>query len=98
LSIMYEGLNSIKGIYPIRPDGAFYMFTDISSFIGKTFRNDVIKSSEDFSLKLLENYYVATIPGLAFGTDNFVRLSFATSEKDIRDGIEKIKNFITEIK
>ncbi len=98
LNIMFEGLSSINGLIPIKPDGAFYMFTDISSFIGKKFRDNIIKSSEDFSLKLLENYYVATIPGLAFGTDNFMRLSFATSEKDIREGIEKIARFTSEIK
>lgn len=97
LNIMYQGLSSIKGLYPIKPDGAFYMFTDISSFIGKSFRGNIVKSSEDFSLKLLENYYVATIPGIAFGTDNFIRLSFATSERDIEEGIDKIKKFISEI-
>lgn len=97
MEIMFDGLSKINGFKPIKPDGAFYMFTDISSFIGKKFKNNIIKSSEDFSLKLLEHYYIATIPGIAFGTDNFIRLSFATSEKDIRDGIEKIKNFVNEI-
>ncbi|MGC8926416.1 MAG: pyridoxal phosphate-dependent aminotransferase [Myxococcota bacterium] len=97
MEIMFEGLSAIDGLKPIKPDGAFYMFTDISSFIGKRYKGNIIKSSEDFSLKLLENYYIATIPGIAFGTDNFIRLSFATSEKDIREGIEKIKGFINEI-
>ncbi|MCX7945197.1 MAG: pyridoxal phosphate-dependent aminotransferase [Deltaproteobacteria bacterium] len=97
MNIMYEGISSIKGLYPIKPDGAFYIFTDISSFIGKKYKGSIIRSSEDFSLKLLENYFVATIPGLAFGTDNFIRLSFATSEREIHEGISKISEFIQEI-
>lgn len=95
--IMYDGICEIKGLVPIRPDGAFYMFIDISDFIGKKYRDDIIKSSEDFSMKLLEDYCVATIPGVAFGTDSFIRLSFATSEKDIVEGIERLRKFIKEI-
>ena len=97
MNIMYERLSSIKGIVPIKPDGAFYMFTDISTFIGKRYKGDIIKDSEDFAIKLLENYYVATIPGLAFGIDGFIRLSFATSEREIVEGIDRIKSFVESI-
>ncbi len=97
MQIMYDSISSVNGLIPVKPDGAFYMFTDISAFIGKKYRDDIIKGSEDFSLRLLENYFVATIPGIAFGMDNFIRLSFATSEKDIKSGIENIGKFINEI-
>ncbi len=97
MNIMYEGITDINGLLPIKPDGAFYMFVDISGFLGKKFKDTIIKSSEDFALKLLENYYVATIPGIAFGTDSFLRLSFATSEKDILKGINRLKDFIKQI-
>jgi len=97
MQIMFDGISSINGLKPIKPDGAFYIFTDISSYVGRKYKDNIIKSSEDFSLKLLEDYYVATIPGIAFGTDNFIRLSFATSEMDINTGIENIRKFINDI-
>lgn len=97
LNIMHLGLSAIKGLYAIRPDGAFYIFADISSFIGRHYKGEVIRGSEDFSLKLLENQFVATIPGIAFGTDHFIRLSFAASEKDILQGIERIEKFTRDI-
>lgn len=95
--IMYNNICEIKGLIPIKPDGAFYMFIDISAFIGKEYRSGIIKSSEDFSMKLLEDHCVATIPGIAFGTDSFIRLSFAASEKDIIEGIERLRKFVKEI-
>jgi aspartate aminotransferase len=97
LNIMHLGLSAIKGLYAIRPDGAFYIFADISSFIGRHYKGEVIRGSEDFSIKLLENQFVATIPGIAFGTDHFIRLSFAASEKDILQGIERIERFTRDI-
>jgi len=97
MNIMHERASSIRGIQPIKPDGAFYMFTDISQFIGKKYKGNLIKNSEDFSLKLLENHFVATIPGIACGADSFIRRSFATSEKDIIEGIGRLESFVGSI-
>jgi len=93
-NIMVEGLNSIKGIKCIKPNGAFYCFADVREYIGKTIDGKLIKSSMEFSELLLEKAHVAVVPGLAFGIDGYIRLSFATSTKDIKEGINRIKNIL----
>ncbi len=77
---IYKRLNNIKGMKCGLPEGAFYAFPDVSNFYGKD-----IKNSFDFSAKLLEEAYVAVVPGGAFGDDRSVRISYATSlDKDKR--------------
>lgn len=85
---MVDELNSIKGIKAPKPDGAFYVFADVSKLYGKK-----INGSVDFCQKLLEKVYVAAIPGIAFGDNNFIRLSYATSFENIKKGVKRIKEF-----
>ncbi|MGL5634802.1 MAG: pyridoxal phosphate-dependent aminotransferase [Sarcina sp.] len=91
-NLMVELLDDMENIDYINPMGAFYCFIDIS----KVF-NDNIKTSFDFSRELLEKENVMVIPGIAFGNDNYIRLSYATSEKNIKIGLERIKKFINSI-
>lgn len=95
---MYENLSSINGVECIKPQGAFYVMMDISSFINKEINGYTIKGSLDFADCLLKEEKVALIPGIAFGLDNYVRLSYATSQENIAKGIERIRNFVQKIK
>ncbi|MBI5127207.1 pyridoxal phosphate-dependent aminotransferase [Candidatus Roizmanbacteria bacterium] len=90
---MVERLNRIKGIYASRPDGAFYVFANISDFYG-----DQIQGSLDFCTRLLEEAYVAVIPGVAFGDDRFIRLSYATGMEHIKRGLDRMEKFCEKIK
>ena len=93
---MMQKLNDLKLDY-ITPEGAFYLFVDVSKFFGKTIDGKVINGSMDFA-NFLTDYGVALIPGLPFHADEFVRLSYAVSKKDIEEGFNRIANFISLIK
>ncbi|ASF43275.1 pyridoxal phosphate-dependent aminotransferase [Capnocytophaga endodontalis] len=89
--LVLQLLNEIEGFKLNIPEGAFYVFPDISSFFGKTLRGRVINNATDFSLYLLEEAMVATVTGEAFGDANCIRFSYAASEKDLREAICRIK-------
>jgi aspartate aminotransferase len=82
-------LSAIKGVSINKPDGAFYVFPDVSKFYSGN-----IKNSADFSEILLEKAHVAVIPGSAFGDDRCIRLSFAAGMKDIEKGMNRFENFV----
>lgn len=84
------------GLSYVKPKGAFYLFIDISSTFGKSYKGKVINNSVEFSKQLTE-YGVAVIPGSPFYADNFIRLSYAVSLKDIEEGFDRIKNFLNEL-
>lgn len=84
-------LSEIEGFKTNNPEGAFYVFPDISHFFGKTLRGKHINTASDFSLFLLEEAKVATVTGEAFGDSNCIRLSYAASENDIKEAIKRIK-------
>jgi len=84
-------LNDIDGFKTNTPEGAFYVFPDISSFFGKTLRGKTITNASDFSLYLLENANVATVTGEAFGDPNCIRISYAASEENIVEALKRIK-------
>jgi len=90
---MVERLNRIDGMITSRPDGAFYVFADVSKFY-----NDEIKDSTAFCRILLEDAYVAAIPGLAFGDDRCIRLSFATGMEHIKRGLDRIEKFVEKVR
>jgi len=85
--VMVEGLNKIKGIKADWPDGAFYVWADISR---------LNKDSLEFSMKLLEQDKVAVIPGEPFGGEGYIRLSFAASREDIIEGVKRINKHVKE--
>ncbi|MGY0425742.1 MAG: pyridoxal phosphate-dependent aminotransferase [Polaribacter sp.] len=89
--IIIKLLREIDGFKINVPEGAFYVFPDISSFFGKTIDGVKIENANDFSLFLLEKANVATVTGTAFGTPNCIRLSYAASELQIREAIKRIK-------
>ena len=90
--IIIKLLNEIPGFRVNQPQGAFYVFPDISYYFGKKIGERRIKNASDFALFLLEEAHVATVTGEAFGNDNCIRISYAASEKNIRTAVSRIAN------
>lgn len=88
--IVLDLLGKIEGFNLNVPDGAFYVFPNISSFFGKTLRGTTINNASDFAIYLLEQANVATVTGEAFGNPNCIRISYAASEKELREAIGRI--------
>ena len=94
-NLILDLLSEIDGFSCNIPEGAFYVFPDISSFFGKTFKGVKINNATDLSLFLLENALVATVTGDAFGNPNCIRISYAASQKKIIEAVERIKKSLT---
>ena len=86
-----SSLNKIDGIECVLPEGAFYVFPDISSFFGKRYNGKTISNSIEISDFLLDVAKVAVVPGIEFGSDDHIRISYATSMSDIKEGMRRIK-------
>ena len=84
-------LDSIEGFKTNTPEGAFYVFPDITFFFGKTLRGKTINNATDFSLYLLEEALVATVTGEAFGNPDCIRISYAASQEQIKEAVKRIK-------
>ncbi|NVK09090.1 MAG: pyridoxal phosphate-dependent aminotransferase [Tenacibaculum sp.] len=93
--LVLQLLGEIDGFKLNVPEGAFYVFPDISDFFGKTIQGKEIKDANDFSMLLLEKANVATVTGEAFGAPNCVRLSYAASELQLREAIKRIKEVLS---
>lgn len=87
---------NIPALSYIMPDGAFYLYVDVSQTFGKTYNGVRVTCAMEFATALLENYLVAVIPGEGFGTGDFIRLSYATSLDKIEEGLKRIKAFIEQ--
>jgi len=86
------GLQTIPGIKCARPEGAFYVYPNISAFLGRG-----VNSPAEFARKLLHQAHVATVPGEGFGTNEHIRISYATSEKELDRGLERLRNFVSSL-
>ena len=95
---MVKTLEKMNNLSIIKPQGAFYIMINIDKCLGKEINGEKIIDSMDFSDKLLEHEKVAVIPGKAFGLDNYVRVSYATSMELIEKGLERINKFINKLK
>lgn len=91
-------INAIPGLSCRMPKGAFYVMMNISELIGAAQGDKVIRSSTDFAELLLENAKVAVVPGLGFGSDMHVRLSYATSMENIDRGLDRISQFVGSLR
>jgi aspartate aminotransferase len=87
------GLGTIPGLTCTVPDGAFYVYPNISAFIGK----GGITSASDLASKLLTEAHVVVVPGEPFGTSEHIRLSYAVSADVIDKGVERIREFLTKL-
>ncbi|MBE5758729.1 MAG: pyridoxal phosphate-dependent aminotransferase [Clostridiales bacterium] len=91
-------INDIDLISCVEPKGAFYVFANISKVKGKKLGDKEIRDSLEFADILLSEELVAVVPGAAFGNDDYIRLSYATSEENIKKGLGRIKDFCLKLK
>jgi len=90
-------LADIEGFSTNTPEGAFYVFPDISYFFGKTLNGKKINNATDFSLYLLEEALVATVTGDAFGDPNCIRISYAASQEQLTEALKRIKTAVSQL-
>lgn len=95
--LMYRLVNEIDGLSCKLPKGAFYVMVSLKQIIGRSHKGQVITGSTRFAELLLDEKRVAVVPALAFGDDNYVRLSYATSRQNIVDGMARIREFVAEL-
>ncbi len=96
-NLVIKSLKEIPNIKCNVPMGAFYVFPDVSFYFGKKYKNKIIKNADDFCMYLLNNAHVACVSGTAFGNDNCIRISYATSENQLIEGIKRIKNQLEQL-
>lgn len=84
-------LNELEGFECNSPEGAFYVFPNVSAWFGKTVKGRPINNASDFSMLLLEEAHVATVTGEAFGNPDCIRISYAASEEQIREAVKRIE-------
>lgn len=94
---MIKRLDSIDSIKYIIPKGAFYVMVNIKDLFGKKINNRLVEDSLSFSKELLEEEKVAVIPGVGFGVSDYIRLSYATSKENIKEGMDRIEEFIKKL-
>lgn len=89
--LILQLLGEIPGLKLNRPEGAFYVFPDVSAYFGKTLAGTPINDANDFALYILEKAHVATVSGAAFGAPNCIRISYAASQEEIKTAIGRIQ-------
>ncbi|WP_194765744.1 pyridoxal phosphate-dependent aminotransferase [Tamlana sp. I1] len=94
--LILDLLNDVEGFKTNVPDGAFYVFPNVTHYFGKTLRGKKINNATDFSLYLLEEALVATVTGEAFGNPDCIRISYAASQEQIIEAIKRIKAAVSE--
>ncbi|GAA0739780.1 MULTISPECIES: pyridoxal phosphate-dependent aminotransferase [Gaetbulibacter] len=93
--LILDLLNDIEGFKTNVPEGAFYVFPNVSYYFGKTLKGKTINNATDFSLFLLEEAHVATVTGEAFGNSDCIRISYAASQEQIKEAIKRIKTALS---
>ncbi|MCU0432855.1 MAG: pyridoxal phosphate-dependent aminotransferase [Bacteroidia bacterium] len=96
-NLVVEGLSQIPGLQVNMPDGAFYVFPNVTAFFGKTDGNVTIHSGTDLCMYLLAKAHVAVVPGAAFGDDNYIRLSYATSDEKLVEAVRRMKEALAKL-
>ena len=86
---MVDRLNQLDGIKCALPEGAFYAYPNVGEYLGRNGTPDVLTLTQ----RLLEEAHVALVPGNAFGTNTHVRISYATSQQQINEGLHRLRNF-----
>ena len=89
-SLIIDLLRTIPGLTVNEPQGAFYVFPDVSYYFGKSIQGQLIENADDFALFLLEHAHVATVSGTAFGAPDCLRISYAASEAQIREALSRM--------
>ncbi|PKN33167.1 MAG: aspartate aminotransferase [Deltaproteobacteria bacterium HGW-Deltaproteobacteria-19] len=95
--VIAAGLNAVPGVSCRLPEGAFYVFPNVEGLFGRAWRGKTLGSSTDVTEFLLEEANVAVVPGIAFGDDRFIRLSYATSMKNIEEGLRRFAKAVASL-
>ncbi|MGO1244461.1 pyridoxal phosphate-dependent aminotransferase [Sphingobacterium sp. JB170] len=96
--LVFDLLNDIPGVKTNLPEGAFYFFPEVSSFFGKKDLNgNVINGSEELALYLLNEGHIATVGGNSFGNDNYIRLSYAASDENLKEALRRMKEALSKL-
>jgi len=93
--LVYARLQRLPGVQSFLPDGAFYAFFDVSAHFGRTLGGKQVNDSLSFCLAALESVHVNLVPGVAFGAEGFVRMSYATSREQLEGGLHRLERFLT---
>jgi aspartate aminotransferase len=96
--IIVQGLNAIPGVSCLNPQGAFYVFPDVSHYYGRSFAGKAITCSAEMAAYLLDESNVALVPGAEFGHDEHIRLSYATSTENIHKGVARIREALIRLR
>jgi aspartate aminotransferase len=96
-NLVLDLLKEVPGIKTNVPKGAFYVFPDVSSYFGKSFDGETIKDADDFSMFVLKDANVSLVSGSAFGDDNCIRISYATSETKLREAVRRLKETLSKL-
>ncbi|MGN0133729.1 MAG: aminotransferase class I/II-fold pyridoxal phosphate-dependent enzyme, partial [Anaerotignum sp.] len=95
---IFEREEAIPLLSALKPEGAFYLFVDVSGTYGKSYEGQEIKTAADFASILLDQKYVAVVPCADFGMPDYIRLSYATSMELIKKGMDRIEEMVKELK
>jgi len=95
--LVVELMKDIKGLKNNVPQGAFYLFPEASYYFGKTDGERTIENAMDLCMYILEKGHVATVPGDAFGSPNYIRFSYATSDDQLREALKRMKKVLDEL-
>jgi len=96
-NFLYTELNTIKGISCSKPEGAFYLFPNITGLFNKTYGDKTIKNSNDFAMYLLQTAKAAVVPGSAFGAEGYLRISYANSMENLEKGVKRISEAVEKL-
>jgi aspartate aminotransferase len=97
-NFLFEQMTSIPGVTSIKPQGAFYLFPNISKYFSSSSKLFRIEHSFDLAMYLLYEAKVAVVPGSAFGTEGYIRLSYSTSMENLKEAVERIKQSLEKLK
>ncbi len=93
--LFLNGIREIPGMKVNEPGGAFYVFPEVTAYLGKSYKGKVIETSGDLAMYLLENTHVATVGGDAFGAPECLRFSYATSEENLEEALKRVKKSLS---
>lgn len=96
--LIYDLVSELPDVKVCRPDGAFYLFPDVSAYIGKSDGEVTIGSDEDLAMYILERWHVSTVAGTPFGAPGFLRLSYSSSEESLREAASRIRSALDALK
>lgn len=93
-----EELKGVEAVHLSSPEGAFYLWINISSYLGKSHKGKVMQTSADLASALLDDQMVAIVPGIEFGIDGYFRISYALENSKAKEAVERMKNFLYALK